>query len=96
MNRWFNVPRVVETDPLTGGDNVFPKYSDRVGAWSSFQISQGQRFIVWYSADESTLDEIADESDADELSIDGVLQFLNQKGGFDYDRYELEWAFGQR
>lgn len=73
-DRWFRVP---EVGSGTTADPLRPKYSDRVDAHTGNTIGAAPGWVVRYYADTATLDGIAAEADATEISPTQALALFN-------------------
>lgn len=76
-DRWFRLP----TETIDAEDG--PKYRDLEGVtgFSGNTIGNSPRWIVRFYGDESTLDEIASESDATELTDSEAAQKFENASG---------------
>lgn len=87
-NQWFNAPAVADSD----GD-YWPKYRDRVDGFSAFVVANSPRYFVRFYADQSVLDGIAAEADADAVSESSVVNALENDRGETWDTTQLTESF---
>lgn len=86
-NNWFRIKRIGDG---TEDDPYRPAHSDRVDAfsWSDMDIfGESPYYLARFYADEETLDEIADESDAQQIDL--PVDRLNE--AFGQERDEDGW-----
>lgn len=81
-DRWF---RVSEVGTGTMDDPYRPEFSDRCNGYSSFHIGNSPRFVMRAYADDTTLDGIASESKATELSESQALDKYNSSSSASLD-----------
>jgi len=86
-DRWFIVPEIGSGEMT---DEYRPKYEADVDGYVTHSIPGTDRFIVRFYADETTLDDIADQDDTKSLSSTEVRNHLNDM--FDANRSYDEWA----
>lgn len=73
-DRWF---RVREVGTGTMDDPYRPEFSDRCDGFSAFSVGNSPRYVMRAYADTDTLDGIAAESRATELSAQQALDAYN-------------------
>lgn len=77
MSRWF---RVREVGTGTMDDEYRPEFSDRCDAFSAFPLGTSPVYVMRAYADDATLDGIASEQNATELTTQEALDAYNSSG----------------
>ena len=92
-DKWFLLP-IIESEDIDGNIERYPKYSDGFSySGNIIQVDGSQKYIVRCFADESTLEEIAEKDDVQDLTDVEIENHLNDKFNADYDLEEWNNRF---